>query len=84
MVLEEDIPDIFRHSGCSLDVILTFLVGQGVDTIIERVPIIPNWPESARGELEWQRVGVNSNHALKQLCPTFVLIFITENIAILF
>jgi hypothetical protein len=51
LVLEEGVPDIFRHSGHSLNVVLTFLVSLGVDAIVERVPVIPDQPESARREL---------------------------------
>ena len=51
LVLEERIPDIFRNSGHSQNVTLTFLVSLDTDTIVERDSIVPDQPESAGREL---------------------------------
>ena len=51
LVFEEGIPDIFRHSRHGQNVILTFLVSLGADTIEEHVPVVPDQAESAGREL---------------------------------
>jgi len=47
-MLKEGIPDIFRDSGSSLDIVFTFLVALSIDAIVEHVPIIPDYSQSAR------------------------------------
>ena len=49
LVLEEGIPDVFCHCGHNQNVIWTFLIAMGVDTIVERVPVVPDQPESTSG-----------------------------------
>lgn len=46
LVVKEGVPDIFRHVGHSLDVILTLLVPPGVDAFVERIPTVPDLAES--------------------------------------
>ena len=65
LVLEEGIPDVFRHSGDSQHVILTFLVSRSTDAIVERDTVIPNQFESARGELAQSQVGIYDAHLLE-------------------
>jgi len=47
-MLKEGIPDIFRESGSSLDIVFRFLVALSIDTIVEHVPIVPDYSQSAR------------------------------------
>ena len=74
MVLEEGIPDVFRHSGNSHHVTLTFLISLGTDAIVERDTVIPNQFESARGELAQSWVGIDDDDLLEQLYSSFVLV----------
>ena len=74
LVLEEGIPDIFRHCGHSQNVILTLLVSLGVDATEEHIPIVPNRPESARRELALPWIRTHSGYLLEQLHPSLVLV----------
>ena len=74
LVLEESISDIFRHSGHSQNIILTFLVSLDTDTTVEHSPLIPNQPESAERELERLRVEIDGVHPLEQIRPSPVLV----------
>ena len=65
LVVEECISDIFRNSRHSQNVILTFHVPLGADTTVERVPLIPNQPESAGKILVQLSVEVDSNNLLE-------------------
>ena len=51
LILEERVSYIFRHSGHSQDVTLTFLVSIDADAIVEHNAVIPNRLESAGKEL---------------------------------
>lgn len=62
LVLEESIPDVFRHSGNSQNVAWTFLVVLDVYPIVERVPFIPDQPESASRKSARKRVGIDSDN----------------------
>ena len=53
LIFEEGIPDIFRDSGRSQDVDLTFLVVLGIDAVAECVPVFPNQLESTGRWLVW-------------------------------
>jgi hypothetical protein len=66
-IVQEGVLDIFRHSRCSHNIVLTFLVVLGADAIVGHVPIIVNRPESARRELARPWVGVGSDYPLEQL-----------------
>jgi len=51
LIVDDGVPDIVRHCGRGLDIVFTFLVVLGIDEIVERIPAIPNQPESTRREL---------------------------------
>jgi len=82
LVLEERVPDVFRHPRHSQNVTLTFLVSLGCDTIVEHDAAIPNSPESTEGELTRRWVLVDRDHLLEQLHPSPVRATITEPIVI--
>jgi len=48
LILKEGIPDIFHDSGRSLNIVFRFLVALSIDAIVEYVPIIPDYSQSAR------------------------------------
>ena len=74
LILEERVPDIFRHSGHSQNVTLTFLVSLDTDTVVERDAIIPDQSESAKRESAQRSwVEVDPDHLLEQLLPSRVL-----------
>ena len=62
LVLKENVPDVFCHSGRSQNVTRTFLVVLGVDPIVEHVPVIPDQSESAGRESERAQVGIDSHY----------------------
>ena len=72
LVVEEGVPDISRHSGYSLNIVLTFLIPLGVYAIAERIPIVLDQTESTEAQLAQLWVGVDSVHLLKQFRPLFV------------
>ena len=59
LVFEEGIPDILRHLRHGQNVVRTLFVVLVIEATVERVPVIPNQPESTRKESAWQRVGPN-------------------------
>ena len=80
LILEERVPDIFRHSRHCQNVALTFLISLGTDAIVERDAIIPDQPESARKELAHSWARVDPDHLLEQLRPLCVLAVTPESI----
>ena len=48
LIVKEGILDIFRDSRRSLDIVFTFLVALSIDAIVEHIPIIPDYSQSAR------------------------------------
>ena len=82
MILEEDVSYIFRHSGHSQDVALTFLVSLDADTIVEYDAVIPNRLESAGKELVQSWAGADLGHLLEQLRPFLVVVASPECIII--
>ena len=66
LIVEEGVPDISRHSGYSLNIVLTFLIPLGIYAIVERIPIVPDQTESTEGRLAQLWVRVDSVHLLKQ------------------
>jgi len=48
LILKEGIPDIFRDSRRSLNIVFAFLVALSTDAIVEHVPIVPDWSQIAR------------------------------------
>jgi len=78
LILKERVPDILRHSRDSQNVILTLLVPLGADASAEHDAVIPDSPESARGELELPWVGLDRDHLPGQLRPWFALVATLE------
>jgi len=48
MILKEGIPNIFRDSRRGLNIVFAFLVAPSTDAIVEHVPIVPDYSQSAR------------------------------------
>ena len=65
LIVEKSVPDIFRHSGYSLNIVLTFLIPLGVYAVVERIPIVPDQDKSAEGVLARLRVRVDSVYLLE-------------------
>ena len=83
-MVEEGIPDAIRHFRHGQNIVLTFLIALDTDAIVKRVPTVPNRPESARRELVQLRVGVDSDHQLKQLRPSLALVVTPERLVTAF
>ena len=51
LIINNGIPNIVRHCGRGLNIVLTILVTLGTDAIAEHFPTIPNQPQGSRREL---------------------------------
>ena len=82
LIVNGGIPDIVHHCGHGLNIIFAFFVVLGVDAITERVPMVPDQPESTMRELARLWVRVEWDYLLEQLFLTLVVIYIPGSIVV--
>ena len=76
LVVEDGVPDVFRDSGNSLNIVLAFFVILSIDAIAKNVAVILDQSESTGRESERCQVRVGSVHLLEQLRPSLVFVFV--------
>ena len=79
LIVDDGVPDVVRHCGHGLDVVLTLLVA-AVDAIAERSTVIPNQPKSARRASTRRWIRVDSDYSLEKLRPMLMLVCNPESI----